>query len=144
MIVFALMLFVAQGQGAEKPWITDVEKAKELAKKEGKMVLLDFTGSDWCPPCIAMHREVFSKKPFMEYAEKHLVLVELDFPRRKKQDDKLKKTNAALAKKYDIEGFPTYIILDSNGKILDKSVGYQEGGAESFISKLKKFEKKSS
>ena len=143
MIIFACLVLVGFVQAAEKPWTTDFEKAKEQAKKENKLVLLDFTGSDWCPPCIALHKEVFSKKSFIEYAEEKLILVELDFPRRKKQEEALKKANAALGEKFEIIGYPTVILIDSNGKEIDRKVGYQKGGAEAFIAYLKKLEKKS-
>src|SRR5882757_526046 len=102
--------------GAEElQWLTDLPKAQAQAKAENKLVMLDFTGSDWCGWCIKLHREVFSKPEFAEYANKSLVLVEVDFPRTKKQSDALKKANQALQDKYKIEGYPTIIILDGAG-----------------------------
>ncbi len=94
-------------------WSTDLEKAFAQAKKEKKPVLVEFTGSDWCPPCIAMRKNVFSKKEFVDAASKKFILVELDFPNG---DKELKKKNDPYAEKYDIEGFPTVILFDADGK----------------------------
>ena len=78
-LVAASMLL--QVRGEELQWLTDVPKAQAQAKSEKKLVMLDFTGSDWCGWCIKLHNEVFSKPEFSEYAKKNLVLVEVDFPR---------------------------------------------------------------
>lgn len=79
---------------AEGPaWLTDAAKAQAQAKAEKKLVLLDFTGSDWCGWCIKLNKEVFSKPEFAEYAKKNLVLVEVDFPRRKKLSPAQNKAN---------------------------------------------------
>ena len=94
-------------------WSTDLDKALEKAKAEKKSVLVEFTGSDWCPPCIAMRKNVFSKKEFVDAASKKFILVELDFP---KGDEQTSKKNEPMAEKYKIEGFPTVILLDSEGK----------------------------
>src|SRR6476646_8131652 len=88
--------------GAEASWQTDLKKAQTEAKTSNKLMLLDFTGSDWCGWCIKLNREVFSKPEFKEYAAKNLVLVELDFPRTKTLADSLKKQNEELASKYGI------------------------------------------
>lgn len=94
-------------------WSTDLDKAFERAKAEKKPVLVEFTGSDWCPPCIAMRKNVFSKKEFVDAASKKFILVELDFP---KGDEALAAKNQPFAEKYKIEGFPTVILFDSEGK----------------------------
>ena len=78
-------------------WSTDLPKAMEQAKAEKKAVLLDFTGSDWCPPCKELHKKVLVSKEFEDYAETKLVLVVVDFPKSKPQSDELKKANEALA-----------------------------------------------
>jgi protein disulfide-isomerase len=121
-------------------WLTDVPKAQEQAKKENKLVLLDFTGSDWCGWCIKLKKEVFDTAEFKEYADKNLVLVELDFPRKKEQSDELKKANRELQKKYGIRGYPTIIVLDGNGEQVGK-LGYMKGGPQPFIEELKKLKK---
>jgi len=121
-------------------WITDAAKAQEQAKKENKLVLLDFTGSDWCGWCIKLKNEVFDKKEFKEYADKNLVLVEVDFPRKKEQSAEQKKANRELAQKYGIRGYPTIIVLDGAGKQVGE-LGYMKGGPEPFIAELKKLKK---
>src|SRR4026208_468233 len=85
---------------AEGKWINDVPAAKATAKKESKLVMMDFTGSDWCGWCIKLDKEVFSTPEFKEYAAKNVVLVELDFPRSKEQSAQLKKANAELKEKH--------------------------------------------
>ncbi len=94
-------------------WSTDLEKAFKDAKAQKKSVLVEFTGSDWCPPCIAMRKNVFSKKEFVEGASKNYILVELDFPNG---DKVVKEKNQPYAEKYKIEGFPTVILFNSEGK----------------------------
>ena len=125
---------------AENNWQTDLKKAQSEAKSSNKLMLLDFTGSDWCGWCIRLNREVFSKPEFKEYAAKNLVLVELDFPRMKAQADSLKKQNEELAEKYGIQGFPTIIVLNGEGKKVGE-LGYMEGGPTAFITELEKLRK---
>jgi protein disulfide-isomerase len=135
-LTFAASLFVL-GQGhAGEAWQTDFEAAQAEAAKTGKPMLLDFTGSDWCGWCIKLDKEVFSKKAFKDYAESELVLVEVDFPRGKKQSDALKAQNEALAEKYGIRGFPTIVLLSPEGKLIGKT-GYRPGGAEAYVEHLK-------
>src|SRR3954468_1656004 len=113
---FGLLIAMALTQvRAEEQWLTDVPKAEAKAKAEKKLVMLDFTGSDWCGWCIKLHKEVFSQPEFSDYAKKNLVLVEVDFPRKKEQSSEQKKANAALQEKYKIQGYPTIIVLDGDG-----------------------------
>jgi protein disulfide-isomerase len=118
-------------QAAER-WETNYHAALEQAAKENKMVLLDFTGSDWCGWCIKLQRETFSKPEFQKFAAESLVLVELDFPQGKEQSGELKKQNLGLAEKFGIQGFPTLVLLDAQGKEAARSVGYLPGGPEAF------------
>jgi len=111
---------------AELNWLTDADKAKAQAKDENKLVLLDFTGSDWCGWCIKLNKEVFNTPEFAEYAKKNLVLVEVDFPRKKQLSDAQKSANEALGKKYSIKGYPTLILLDGEGKKLGE-LSYSDG-----------------
>lgn len=116
-------------------WPTDYDKALQTAKAENKRVLIDFTGSDWCGPCIQLKKSAFSRPEFISYAEKNLVLVEIDYPQRKKQSDSLVKQNERLAKQYGIEekGFPTLVLLDSAGKIVRERSGYDGENAADII-----------
>lgn len=123
----------------EKPlWLENYETAIKEAKERGVPILVDFTGSDWCGWCIKLDKEVFGKKEFAEYAKKKFVLLKLDFPRGIKQTDELKKQNAELAKKYKVQGFPTIILISSDGKVIAQT-GYQRGGVENYIKHLDEF-----
>lgn len=117
-------------------WETDFELAKQRAKDEKKDILVDFTGSDWCTWCIKLKKEVFDQPAFQEYAKKHLIMVELDYPRKKVLPEKEKKQNEELAKKYEVQGFPTVLLFNSNGRKVAQT-GYQEGGPEKYIEHVK-------
>src|SRR5262245_33987326 len=134
----ALALFGANA-AESVTWLTDLPKAQAQAKAEKKLVMLDFTGSDWCGWCIKLNKEVFSQPEFAEYANKNLVLVEVDCPRQKELSAEQKKANQELQKKYKIEGYPTIIVLDGEGKKLGE-LGY-EPGPKLFIDKLDKLKK---
>ena len=116
-------------------WDDDYEKAVAKAKTEKKMVLLDFTGSDWCGWCIKLDKEVFSKKEFKDYAKDNLVLVEVDFPQGKNQSKKLKEQNEKLQQEHAVRGYPTIIVLNAEGKKVGQ-LGYMEGGPKAFVAKL--------
>ncbi len=117
---------------AEGEWLTNYEKALAKAKKEKKVVLADFTGSDWCGWCIRLKDEVFSKPEFQAWAKEHVVLLEVDFPRKKQLPDDLKKQNEKLQREFNIEGFPTIVFLDAKGKKLGQA-GYEKGGPAAWI-----------
>ncbi|RYD60467.1 MAG: thioredoxin family protein [Verrucomicrobiaceae bacterium] len=117
-------------------WETDFELAKQRAKDEKKDLLVDFTGTDWCGWCIKLKKEVFDQPAFQEYAKKHLIMVELDFPRKKVLPEKLKEQNKELAEKYEIQGYPTILLLNSKGREVART-GYQEGGPDKYIDHLK-------
>jgi thioredoxin-related protein len=125
----------------ELQWMTDLPKAQAQAKKENKLVLMDFTGSDWCGWCIKLNKEVFSKPEFAEYAKKNLVLVEVDFPRKKELSGELKKANQALQEKYKIQGYPTIVVLNGEGKKIGE-LGYMPGGPKAFTAELDKLKDK--
>jgi protein disulfide-isomerase len=133
----------ALSMSAKPGWLEDYEKGKELGKKDNKLVLVEFTGSDWCGWCIKLDKEILSKTEFKEFAKKNLVLVELDFPKNKSQSTKTKETNKALREKYGVRGYPTIIVLNSEGKKVGE-LGYVEGGPEAFIAEVKKLQEKSS
>lgn len=107
-------------------WQTDYDQALANAHAAKKCVLLDFTGSDWCGPCIEMNKAVFSQPAFLKFAKEHLVLVEVDYPRLKKQPDKVKKQNEVLLHQYHVDssGYPTVVLLDPDGQILGQLEGY--------------------
>jgi thioredoxin-related protein len=121
-------------------WETDFNKAKESAQSEHKLILLNFSGSDWCGPCIRMHKEIFENNSFAEYAAGHLVLVNADFPRLKKhqlsKDQQAK--NDQLADKYNKDGiFPLTVLLNSDGKVLKEWQGLPPLSSEEFTKQVK-------
>jgi len=123
---------------AAKPgWLTSYEQAQKEAQSENKLLLLDFTGSDWCGWCIMLDREVFSKPEFKEYAKKNLVLLELDFPKKKKMPAEIIKQNQQLAMQYQIMSFPTVVVLNGNGQVVG-ALGYLRGGPSAFIAQLER------
>lgn len=122
-------------------WLTDFDAAKEMAVKENKYILLNFSGSDWCAPCIKMKAEVFETQTFLSLAEKHLILVRADFPRSKKSQLSKEQTkrNEALAERYDPLGnFPLTVLLDSKGKVIKEWDGYMFGSQDKFMNELNK------
>jgi len=130
-----------QVSAAEDLWLTDLSKAQAQAKAEHKIVLMDFNGSDWCPPCKELKKKVFSSPEFIQYAQKNLVLVDVDFPHHKDLGKSQTKQNEDLARKFSVEGFPTVVILDSNGKQLKKDTGYEGQTAKEYIDELQKLQK---
>lgn len=114
-------------------WSADLDKALEKAKAEKKHVLVEFTGSDWCPPCIAMRKNVFSKKEFVDTASKKYILVEIDLPNG---DKALKEKNKPLAEKYKIDGFPTVILLTPEGKEFTRFYATKFPKTEDFLKHL--------
>ncbi|HEU5395639.1 MAG TPA: thioredoxin family protein [Verrucomicrobiae bacterium] len=120
-------------------WQLHLPAALDQARKEKKQVLLDFTGSDWCPWCIKFDHEILDTAKFAEYANRHLVLVQLDYPRNKPQSESLRRDNAELQQRFQVEGFPTFVLLNSDGKELGRQVGFLEGGPDAFIRELDKF-----
>jgi protein disulfide-isomerase len=124
---------------ADLNWLTDLPKAQAEAKAENKLVLLNFTGSDWCEWCIKLDEDTFSKPEFADYAKTNLVLVKLDFPQKTKLPADLQKANDALQAKYDSEGaFPTLILMKPDGTVIWKQEGYLEGGPKAMIAELDK------
>ncbi|MFN3848619.1 MAG: thioredoxin family protein [Spirosomataceae bacterium] len=109
-------------------WGLDIEKAKAEATSSKKMILINFSGSDWCGPCIQLKREVFESDAFKKFATDNLVLVRADFPRLKKNQLDKKQTlhNETLAEKYNQQGkFPLTVLVDSKGKVVREWDGFQ-------------------
>ena len=126
---------------AESDWLNDYKKAQQEAKASNKFLLLDFTGSDWCGWCKKFDKEILSQSQFKDYARENLVLVELDFPRAKQQSPELRKQNQELAYQYQVQGFPTIVVLDGDGQKLWQYDGYFPDGPAAFIAQLEKLRK---
>jgi thioredoxin-related protein len=116
-------------------WSTDLTAAMKQAKDSGRQVLVEFTGSDWCPPCIAMRKNVFSKKEFVDAASKKFVLVELDLP---KGDKEVKERNRPLAEKYRIDGFPTVLLLTPDDREFGRFYASEYPTVEKMLAQLEK------
>src|ERR1700722_18872828 len=116
-------------------WHYNLDEAKQIAKKEYRRILLNFSGSDWCGPCIRMHNETFERDVFKKMADTDLVLVNADFPRKKKNQlpSQQQETNNAMADKYNPQGkFPYTVLLDANGKMLKEWDGLPNETPDAF------------
>jgi len=141
LVVAAVSLVFAAFARAESDWLRDFSRAQEEAKANHKLLFLNFTGSDWCGWCIKLDKDIFSQTEFKNFAHDNLVLVELDFPRRKSLPTEERKQNMELAQKFEVLGFPTIVVLNSNGQTVWKFDGYFSGGTEAFIAQLQKLPK---
>lgn len=137
----SLVLFMASVHAfaQDLTWHTDVNKAIEIGMKQKKPLMLFFTGSDWCGWCTRLQNEVFFTKEFKDWSSKNVVLVELDFPRRKQLEDKLKQQNSQLQQMFGVRGYPTVWLVSPektptgvNLKQIGKT-GYVRGGAGEWI-----------
>ena len=123
-------------------WETDWQAAATLAKQNQLNILLVFSGSDWCAPCIKLDKSIWQSPEFKEYAKDHWTMLRADFPRKKANQlpDELKNKNAQLADKYNKNGyFPLVLLLDPNGQVLGQT-GYKNISVKEYIALLKSFE----
>jgi len=120
-------------------WLGNFETARTEAKQEHKLILINFSGSDWCGPCIRLRKEILESSAFETYATGHLVLVRADFPRQKKNQlskDQVK-LNEALADIYNKDGkFPYTLLVDENGKVLRSWDGFPDETPEQFVKQI--------
>jgi thioredoxin-related protein len=116
-------------------WHYNLDEAKLIAKKEHRHILLNFSGSDWCGPCIRMHNEIFESDVFKKMSDTDLVLVNADFPRKKKNQltSQQQEINNVMADQYNSQGkFPYTVLLDANGKVLKDWDGLPNESPETF------------
>ena len=132
--LLATSLVASAAEKAEAVWLTDYTKAIAQAKAENKVVLADFTGSDWCGWCIKLKKEVFDTPEFKAWAAKSVVLLEVDYPRKKELSAKEKAQNDSLGEQFEIQGYPTIVFIDANGKEISRG-GYAKGGPAAWIKK---------
>lgn len=119
-------------------WGEDFAAAQKAAAKDGKYILLAFSGSDWCGWCIKMDREIYSDKKFIRAAKKDFVLVLIDSPQNQKILSPLaKKQNPGLVKQFGIRGYPSSLLVHPDGTVAKRFGGYQRGGPEAFLQALK-------
>lgn len=136
-VLSILLLFSFVNQPS---WLSNWEQAQNKATQENKFILLNFSGSDWCAPCIKMKKEVFESEDFISMADKQLVLVRADFPRSKKNQLPKDQTdhNEKLAEKYNSNGkFPLTLLLDAKGKVIKEWDGYVFASQDKFLAELK-------
>lgn len=135
-ILFSSLVF-------SQDWKFDFEEAKQLANEENKNIILVFSGSDWCAPCIKLDRNIWQSEAFKKEANANWIIVKADFPRKKANqlEDSQTEKNRKLAEKYNVEGsFPLVVILDKSGKILSK-MGYKNVSPEEYIKMIHAVEK---
>jgi len=135
----ALALLMSVYAGADG-WLEDYDAALKASVATGKPILVDITGSDWCPPCQQMEAEVFGRPEFLPTASAQYVLLRLDYPRNLAQSEKIRVQNQRLADRYPFEGFPTYLLLDGQGRLFGQYTGYLPGGLKAFFQKTKQLE----
>jgi thioredoxin-related protein len=135
LLAIAFMMFFT----GNVTWLGDFNAAKTEATEQHKLILINFSGSDWCGPCIRLRKEILESAAFTDYATDHLVLVRADFPRQKKNQlskDQVK-LNEALADKYNADGkFPYTLLVDENGKVLFAWDGFPNETPEQFVSQI--------
>jgi len=127
-------LGIIAGAQASGGWLTNWQQAVKQAKAQNKLILANFTGSDWCAPCKVLHKEVFDTPEFKAWAKKNAILMIVDFPQGKKQSKQEAKQSEALADRYGVRGFPDIRFIDANGRQIARAT-YLPGGAKAWIKK---------
>jgi protein disulfide-isomerase len=110
----------------------DVTAAAAQARETGRMLLMNFSGSDWCGWCIKLDNEILSQPAFQAYAEQNVVSVMLDFPRRTRQEPAVKEQNERMMRHFGVRGFPTLLLFSPEGELMAR-LGYEPGGPEALI-----------
>ena len=143
-LVYSLILLWASLLLMSATWRTDFEQVKNEAAQQHKLIILKFSGSDWCIPCIRMEKEVFNSEAFSRFADSALLMVNADFPRQKQHQPSkaIVKENEALAAQYNPDGhFPMTLLLNADGKVLQSWDGYSGTNPADFIAQIKAFQK---
>jgi len=137
LVLLAAALLCAPAE-AGSGWLTNLEKGKKAAKAKKLPILVEFSGSDWCTNCKALEKEVLRTKEFKKEQAKRFVLVQLDYPQKKRQDKSVKARNKRVMDAYKVEGFPTVLLLDYEGKEIGRAVGYQTGTQKKWRAQVEK------
>ena len=117
-----------------------MQEARQIAQQQHRPVLLNFSGSDWCGPCILLRKEIFDAPEFSAFADTALVLVNADFPRMKKHQlsKEQQQENDRLADQYNPQGkFPLTLLLNAEGKVLQQWEGLPPVGSAAFSLQVK-------
>jgi thioredoxin-related protein len=142
--LFLILIISFSNIALSQNWQTDFEQAKKIATDQDKNIIIVFSGSDWCAPCIKLDKNIWQSEAFKNEAAKDWVLVKANFPRKKANELPKEQTehNRKLAEKYNIEGsFPLVVVLDKNGKVLGK-MGFKNVAPEEYINMIHALEKK--
>ena len=133
-LLFSSMMFTVPA------WKTDFNAAKTEASEKHELILVNFSGSDWCLPCMKLKKTIFDNENFVSYASEKLILVNADFPRQNKHklSQEQTKMNEALAEKFNPEGkFPYTVLVNEDGKVIKQWDGLPDGSADKFIDQIK-------
>lgn len=121
-----------QSETVSAQWLESYDEALRQSAATGRPILADFTGTDWCVWCQRLSEEVFERQEFVDWATENVVLLEVDYPKHGRQSDAIKNQNAELAERYQVESYPTILLLDSAGNQLGET-GYVAGGPSAWI-----------
>jgi thioredoxin-related protein len=113
-------------------WTVGWQAATAQAEQTHRPILMNFTGSDWCPWCQRLDQEVFKTPAFAAWASTHVVLLTVDFPRATSLPATQARENDQLAARFHVDGFPTIVLVDATG-VERGRLGYQPGGATAWI-----------
>ena len=139
-ISVVLIFFIGLNSFSQN-WLTNFEEAKQVAHSSNQKIILVFSGSDWCAPCIKLEKEIWKTEEFKAYSKSNFVMLRADFPRRKKNalSKELQEHNNNLAEKYNKNGFfPLVVVLDENGKVLGET-GYKKTIPNAYIKLLSSY-----
>lgn len=147
LLAFGLLLALARPAWAQTtpkrvpgPWLISLEEALQQAKASNRPILIEFSGSDWCAPCIKLRQEVFDQPDFLTWASTRLILLREDFPRLPQNllSPEQTRANEAVKARYNPQGdFPLEVIISPDGKMLANSEGYRSGGPTAYIQLLR-------
>ncbi len=142
--IFLLIVFFTFTFSNAQNWKTNLNEAKTEAARDNKNIILVFSGSDWCGPCIKLDKTIWQSEQFKKEAQKKWIMVRADFPKKKANQlsPELTESNNQLAEKYNPNGdFPLVVLIDKNGKVIAKT-GYKNLEPEEYIAQLHELEKK--
>ncbi|GAA4276445.1 thioredoxin family protein [Aquimarina mytili] len=139
-IIGITLIFLTTNLVSAQEWLTNFEDAKHIASKENKNIILVFSGSDWCAPCIKLEKQILDTQEFQRSVKDNYVLVKADFPRKKKNQlpEAVQTQNKKLAEMYNKSGgFPLVVVLDNTGKKFGET-GYKKTTPNAYLSILNK------
>lgn len=137
-VAASLIALSAQAGSAELSTFTDFAKAQEASVAQKKPILVDFTGSTWCPPCKMMQRDTLSKEAFISFANENVIFLKVDFPTPDFEGPGVSPSSRKLVERFEVNVVPTYLLLSPEGKVIGRQEGGLPGGPDAFIAWIKK------